>query len=187
MEAFISGASSAVPTKAKTLAVSSLSKRSVAVSRKASALRMSTEAWVQLIPTTDISPGEVKGVFVAGQSVVVACDYDGQVYAAANICPHLGTPLDNGSVGDGNIVCAQHKSSWSLSTGQLAGAWCPFPPLIGPLLGKLQPPKDLSVYSVRESMGYIEALLDVDAKKDFEDNYWFGLLDSRGKASGEYY
>jgi len=150
-------------------------------------VRMATDAWVQLLPTSDITPGEVKGVFTAGQSIVVACDYDGQVYAAANICPHLGTPLDNGSVGDGNIVCAQHKSSWSLSTGELAGEWCPFPPLIGPLLGKLSAPQNLSVFSVRENNGYIEALIDIDLKSDFESKYWTGLLDARGKASGEYY
>mmetsp|Transcript_982 Transcript_982/g.2785 ORF Transcript_982/g.2785 Transcript_982/m.2785 type:complete len:196 (-) Transcript_982:198-785(-) len=161
--------------------------RSARMAPQTRGLRMSTDAWVQLLPTSDITPGEVKGVFTAGQSIVVACDYDGQVYAAANICPHLGTPLDNGSVGDGNIVCAQHKSSWSLSTGELAGEWCPFPPLIGPLLGKLSSPQNLNVFSVRENNGYIEALIDIDLKSDFESKYWTGLLDARGKASGEYY
>ncbi|KAA8491391.1 Methanesulfonate monooxygenase ferredoxin subunit [Porphyridium purpureum] len=155
--------------------------------RRAAQIQMAKEAWVQLLPTSDISPGELKPVFAAGQSVVVACDYDGQVYASANICPHLGTPLDNGSVGDGNIVCAQHKSSWNLSTGELAGDWCPFPPLIGPLLGKLVTPSPLNVFSVRENDGFIEALLDIDLKSDYESNYWVGLLDARGKASGEYF
>mmetsp|Transcript_13475 Transcript_13475/g.24162 ORF Transcript_13475/g.24162 Transcript_13475/m.24162 type:complete len:203 (-) Transcript_13475:127-735(-) len=167
-----------------------MNKAHVAIAPKtssSSALRMATEAWVQLLPTSDITPGEVKGVFTAGQGIVVACDYDGQVYAAANICPHLGTPLDNGSVGDGNIVCAQHKSSWSLTTGELAGSWCPFPPVIGPLLGKLSPPQSLTVFSVRENNGFIEALIDIDLKEDYEKKYWKGLLDAKGKASGEYY
>jgi len=150
-------------------------------------LTMKTDAWVQLCPTSDITPGELKPVFTSGQTIVVACDFDGQVYAAANICPHLGTPLDNGSVGDGNITCAQHKSSWDLTTGELAGEWCPFPPVLGPLLGKLNPPSNLQVYPVREAGGFIEALLDVDAKEDYEKNYWRGLLDSTGKATGDYY
>eukprot|EP00190_Bangiopsis_sp_CCMP1999_P007299 CAMPEP_0198722566 /NCGR_PEP_ID=MMETSP1475-20131203/249_1 /TAXON_ID= ORGANISM="Unidentified sp., Strain CCMP1999" /NCGR_SAMPLE_ID=MMETSP1475 /ASSEMBLY_ACC=CAM_ASM_001111 /LENGTH=148 /DNA_ID=CAMNT_0044483479 /DNA_START=219 /DNA_END=665 /DNA_ORIENTATION=- len=148
---------------------------------------MKQDAWVQLCPTADLTPGQVKSVYVASQSIVVACDYDGQVYAASNICPHLGTPLDNGSVGDGAIVCAQHKSSWDLSTGELKGAWCPFPPLIGPVLGLLQPPRNLLVYPVRENNGYVEGLINVEARKDFEEGYWFGLLDSKGKATGDYY
>eukprot|EP00172_Hildenbrandia_rubra_P000096 Plantae.Rhodophyta-Hildenbrandia_rubra.ctg10437.p1 GENE.Plantae.Rhodophyta-Hildenbrandia_rubra.ctg10437~~Plantae.Rhodophyta-Hildenbrandia_rubra.ctg10437.p1 ORF type:complete len:218 (+),score=45.34 Plantae.Rhodophyta-Hildenbrandia_rubra.ctg10437:56-655(+) len=155
--------------------------------RHGNQVTMKSDAWVQLLPTSDISPGELKGVFTAGQSLLVSCDYDGQVYASANICPHLGTPLVDGSVGDGVLTCAQHKSSWDLSTGELAGDWCPFPPLLGPLLGKLQGPKNLQVYPVRENAGYIEALINVDARKDFEKDYWFGLLDATGKSTGGYY
>lgn len=148
---------------------------------------MTQEAWVPLLDVSEISPGELKGVVTAGQQILVSCDYDGQVYASANICPHLGTPLTDGSIGDGVLTCAQHKSSWDLSTGALAGEWCPFPPLIGPVLGKLQGPKPLTVYTVRESGGTIEALLDVSAKEEYEKNYWKGLLDAQGKADGGYY
>lgn len=148
---------------------------------------MKQDAWVQLLPTNDITPGTLKGVYAASQSILVSCDFDGQVYASANICPHLGTPLTDGSVGDGVLTCTQHKSSWDLSTGELAGDWCPFPPLVGPLLGKLQGPRPLAVYPVRDNGGFIEALLDVDARADFEKDYWVGILDATGKASGGYY
>lgn len=151
------------------------------------AVTMKTEAWVPLLSTTEIAPGELKGVVTMGQSILVSCDYDGQVYASANICPHLGTPLSDGVVADGVLTCTQHKSSWDLTTGALAGEWCPFPPLVGPLLGKLQPPTDLTVFAVRQNGSDIEALLNVDAKGDYEKDYWFGLLDSKGKATGEYY
>mmetsp|Transcript_18396 Transcript_18396/g.38501 ORF Transcript_18396/g.38501 Transcript_18396/m.38501 type:complete len:192 (-) Transcript_18396:1229-1804(-) len=155
--------------------------------RKAPTWTMKTEAWVQMLPTADLEPGKLYPVEVSGLTLVIACDDDGQVYCSANICPHLGTPLDNGTVADGNIICAQHKSSWSMTTGELAGDWCPFPPVLGPLLGKLRPPTNLDVYSVRENAGFIEALIDVDSKDDYEKNYWRGLLDSTGKATGEYY
>lgn len=156
-------------------------------SSRRAAVVMKAEAWVPLLSTSDIAPGELKGVFAASQSILVSCDYDGQVYASSNICPHLGTPLTDGSIGDGVITCAQHKSSWDLSTGELAGEWCPYPPLIGPLLGKLQGPRGLVVFPVRENAGQIEALVDVDARSDYEQDYWSGLLDARGKATGEYY
>eukprot|EP00188_Purpureofilum_apyrenoidigerum_P000713 Plantae.Rhodophyta-Purpureofilum_apyrenoidigerum.ctg13328.p1 GENE.Plantae.Rhodophyta-Purpureofilum_apyrenoidigerum.ctg13328~~Plantae.Rhodophyta-Purpureofilum_apyrenoidigerum.ctg13328.p1 ORF type:complete len:196 (-),score=21.44 Plantae.Rhodophyta-Purpureofilum_apyrenoidigerum.ctg13328:178-765(-) len=148
---------------------------------------MKQEAWVQLCPTADLQPGEVKSVYVASQSILVACDDDGQVYASSNVCPHLGTPLDNGTVADGAIICAQHKSSWDLTTGEVKGKWCPFPPLIGPVSGLLQPARDLLVYSVRENNGYVEGLINIEARQDFEQGYWFGLLDSKGKATGDYY
>ncbi|CAN8061895.1 unnamed protein product [Agarophyton chilense] len=169
----------------------STSNKAVCTRRRAAPARvapcMKQEAWVPLLETSEIVPGELKGVVVAGQQILVSCDYDGQVYASANICPHLGTPLTDGSIGDGVLTCTQHKSSWDLTTGELAGDWCPFPPLIGPLLGKLQGPRPLTVYAVRENSGQIEALLDVDAKADYEKDYWQGVLDATGKATGGYY
>lgn len=148
---------------------------------------MEKEAWVPLLETSEISPGDLKGVMAAGQAILVSCDYDGQVYACANVCPHLGTPLTDGSIGDGVLTCVQHKSSFDLSSGEPVGDWCPYPPLVGPLLGLLQGPRALPVYAVREINGTIEALLNVEAREDFEKDYWSGLLDSKGKATGEYY
>jgi nitrite reductase/ring-hydroxylating ferredoxin subunit len=58
-----------------------------------------------------------------------------------------------GSLGDGTIICPLHKSAFSLETGELAGDWCPFPPVLGPLvLGKLQPPRDLAIFQVTTTM-----------------------------------
>lgn len=148
---------------------------------------MEQDAWVPLVETTDIGPGQLVGVIAAGQSILVSCDYDGQVYACANQCPHLGTPLTDGSVADGVLTCTQHKSSFDLATGAVAGQWCPFPPLIGPLLGILQSARPLPVFPVRENAGRIEALLNVDARSDYEKPYWTGILDAQGKATGGYY
>ncbi|EME26685.1 ferredoxin component (biphenyl dioxygenase, Rieske iron-sulfur component related protein) [Galdieria sulphuraria] len=150
-------------------------------------ISMKTEAWVKLVKTEEIKPGDLKPFFVAGQSLLVVCDYDGQVYCTANVCPHLGTPLDQGLIGSGTLICAQHRTSWRLSDGKLAGKWCPYPPILGPLLGKLKVPQDLSVFPVREMNGFIEALIDLDAAKEFESNYWRGILDAQGKATGGYY
>ena len=40
---------------------------------------------------------------------------------------------------------------------------------------------------VREQGGYIEVLVDVNAKAEFEKKYWKGILDAQGKADGGYY
>eukprot|EP00640_Fibrocapsa_japonica_P005014 CAMPEP_0113952276 /NCGR_PEP_ID=MMETSP1339-20121228/90309_1 /TAXON_ID=94617 /ORGANISM="Fibrocapsa japonica" /LENGTH=208 /DNA_ID=CAMNT_0000960851 /DNA_START=212 /DNA_END=839 /DNA_ORIENTATION=- /assembly_acc=CAM_ASM_000762 len=123
-----------------------------------------------------------------GLQLLVIADFDGSIYCTANICPHLGTPMDQGSLGDGTIVCPLHKSAFSLETGELAGDWCPFPPLLGPLvLGKLEPAKNLATFAVRAKGDSIEVLVNRNLKQQFESKYWAGILDAQGKATGDYY
>ncbi|KAF6000832.1 hypothetical protein CCYA_CCYA18G4491 [Cyanidiococcus yangmingshanensis] len=144
------------------------------------------EAWVRLVPSSDLQPGELRTVTVASQLVLVAVDQDGSVYASQGYCSHLAVPLDTGSIADGVLTCSQHRSSFDLKTGEVI-SWCTFPPILGPLLGKLQPATPISVFPVRENAGYIEAYLQVDAREDFEKQYWRGILDAQGKATGGYY
>jgi len=146
------------------------------------------EEWVPVLKTDEIAPGELVPVETDGLQLLIIADFDGSIYASANICPHLGTPLDQGSLGDGTIVCPLHKSAFSLETGELAGDWCPFPPILGPLvLGKLEPPKNLAVVPVRAKGNSIEVLVNRNLKSMFESKYWAGLLDAKGKATGDYY
>jgi Rieske [2Fe-2S] domain len=111
--AFVNVSGSFVAKGSATLPASSfVSTRRPAVAARAaqavSPVTMKLDAWVQLLPTADIVPGALKGVYAASQSILVSCDYDGQVYASANICPHLGTPL---------YVCRR------CSPGGRLGAW----------------------------------------------------------------
>lgn len=152
----------------------------------ASRLVMRQEAWVRLVPTSDLQPGDLKTFYVAGQSVLVATDLDGQVYATQGMCSHLATPLEAGSIADGVLTCDQHHSSFDLKTGDVI-EWCPHPPILGPLLGKLKPPTPIQVFPVRETNGFIEAYLNVQAREDFEQSYWKGILDAQGRADGGYY
>lgn len=111
-----------------------------------------------VLKTSDIAPGELVGVTQDGQEILIAADLKGSIYATANICPHLGTPLDQGTINAaGALVCPLHKSAFSLEDGKLVGDWCPFPPVLGPLvLGRLEPAKDLAVFPVRASGGNIQ-------------------------------
>lgn len=147
------------------------------------------EEWVPVLKTSEIAPGELVPVEQDGLQLLIAADLDGAVYAVANICPHLGTPLDQGTVSSsGNLVCPLHKTSFSLETGEVVGDWCPFPPVLGPLvLGKLEPPRNLAVFNVRSKGANIEVRINRNLKAQFETNYWSGILDAQGKATGDYY
>jgi nitrite reductase/ring-hydroxylating ferredoxin subunit len=143
--------------------------------------------WTTVCSAGDLQPSSLKACFGAGQDILIATDKGGKAFAAANVCPHIGTPLDQGTVEAGAIVCPLHRSAFDLKTGKLVGPWCPAPPLIGPLTGKLKSPRQLQVFQCRNQGGKIQVLLDVNAKKRFDANFWRGVLDAQGKVDGGYY
>ena len=49
--------------------------------------------------------------------------HEGEVYAVDNRCPHMGFPLDRGSVRDGILTCHWHHARFDLSSG---GTFNPF-------------------------------------------------------------
>jgi nitrite reductase/ring-hydroxylating ferredoxin subunit len=63
-------------------------------------------------------------VVVTGKGHTIAVFYhDGQVYAVDNRCPHMGFPLDRGTVRDGILTCHWHHARFDLSSG---GTFDPF-------------------------------------------------------------
>ena len=168
------------------------------------------EKWVTVFPTTRISPGELVAVTVAGIDLLVIASNDGKnrLYCIANSCPHLGTPLELGtlvrlpiedtssdsalsnaikSASDSDssavdddvmitknnnvmdlswselqvssilqqdgcedcIVCPLHKTAFALESGEVRGEWCPYPPLVGKLVGSVKPRAAASTFGIR--------------------------------------
>jgi nitrite reductase/ring-hydroxylating ferredoxin subunit len=66
-----------------------------------------------------------RGCLVAtGKSHTIGVFYhDGQVYAVDNRCPHMGFPLDRGTVKDGILTCHWHHARFDLASG---GTFDPF-------------------------------------------------------------
>ena len=57
------------------------------------------EEWIVVAPKTRISPGEIVAVTAAGIDLLLVASKDGSaVHCVANSCPHLGTPLEVGSL-----------------------------------------------------------------------------------------
>lgn len=49
-----------------------------------------------VLKSNDIAAGDLVPVEVDGLAILVVADLDGKIFAIANSCPHLGTPLENG-------------------------------------------------------------------------------------------
>ena len=86
------------------------------------------------------------------------------------------------------IVPNCYPPCWFVNIGAVVGDWCPFSPILGPLvLGALAPPEKVATFPVRAKGSNIEVFIDRNLKDRFESKYWSGLLDAQGKATGDYY
>ena len=55
--------------------------------------------------------------------VIVLVHHEDQIYALDNRCPHMGFPLDRGSVHDGILTCHWHHARFDLCTGGSFDLW----------------------------------------------------------------
>ena len=75
-------------------------------------------AFARAAKTTEIEPGTIKEVQVAGKAVALA-NVGGKFYAISNTCLHRGGPLGQGPL-EGNIVtCPWHGWEYEVTTGKI--------------------------------------------------------------------
>jgi len=121
-----------------------------------------------------------------------------KVFCVSNTCPHLGTPLETGmverrpcskvtgptkstglntdddtkvSVDDGNeecIVCPLHKTAFSLDTGEVRGEWCPYPPILGKVMGAVKAQNNLTTFTMRSRGKNLEIKISSTIEDDVE-------------------
>jgi nitrite reductase/ring-hydroxylating ferredoxin subunit len=66
---------------------------------------------------TDLPPGEVKLLSMAGMSLAVF-NIDGRFYAIRNRCPHEGGPVATGPLEGTVVTCPRHGWKFDVTTGQ---------------------------------------------------------------------
>ena len=102
------------------------------------------------IPAASLAELERKGRLTAkvADQVVVMFYTDGEVFAVDNRCPHMGFPLDRGSVKDCILTCHWHHARFDLKTGGTFDQWADdvraFPTKIeaGQVLVDVRAPRD---------------------------------------------
>lgn len=141
--------------------------------------------FVTFADAKDVPPGTITSGFRFGQEIAIVND-KGQLYAVSNKVPPTSQPATFGELsGDGTLKEPISGTKFSLKTGKVVGPWCPS--LIGQGLKLLVGETRLPVYRVRKSGNSIQVEINVNAKAQFEQSYWRGVLDAQGKVDGGYY
>ncbi|MCZ6502313.1 MAG: Rieske (2Fe-2S) protein [Gammaproteobacteria bacterium] len=76
---------------------------------------------IPVAPLTDLDNGP-KVVRGNHHNIVVFSD-EGKIFAVDNRCPHMGFPLDRGSVKDGILTCHWHQARFDLASGCTFDIW----------------------------------------------------------------
>jgi nitrite reductase/ring-hydroxylating ferredoxin subunit len=116
--------------------------------------------WTQALAADALGTGTRQVVKLEGRSLLLLNE-GGNIYAVDKVCPHMKIPLKRGKITDeGTIVCPLHRSEFDLASGNVKN-WCPFPPVVGNVLGKISPEKNLGVFPTKIENGQI--LVDLSA------------------------
>ncbi len=72
--------------------------------------------FIKCAEVAEIPEEGVIAVNVAGQPIALAKS-NGKIFAVDNRCPHMGYPLNRGSVQDGILICHWHHAMFDLASG----------------------------------------------------------------------
>jgi nitrite reductase/ring-hydroxylating ferredoxin subunit len=94
----------------------------MAVDQATSKTELVNDRWVRVGSLSEIAPNPCAVVHVEGHTLAIVRDGD-RLYAVDNRCPHMGFPLDRGSVCDGILTCHWHHARFDLATGGTFDQW----------------------------------------------------------------
>lgn len=63
-----------------------------------------------------------------GDTSIVICEFEGQIYALENVCPHEFVCFDGGDMEGERLICPRHRAAFDVRTGVPFGR-----PAFGPL------------------------------------------------------
>ena len=110
--------------------------------------------WTKAFATENFKKDDKKVVDVNGTAVLVV-HHCGEYIAMDNACPHMKLPLQIGRLDDEcTIHCPWHRSAFDLRSGDVKD-WAPWPPGLGPMLGKIRRERALPIFATKVEDGYI--------------------------------
>jgi nitrite reductase/ring-hydroxylating ferredoxin subunit len=120
-----------------------------------------TSCW---IPVASLAEIQTHGRLTAkvGDHVIAMFLVDGKVFAVDNRCPHMGFPLDRGTVKDCILTCHWHHARFDLNTGGTFDQWADdgraFPTRIdaGQVLVDVSAPRDRRTHHINRLRNGLE-------------------------------
>ncbi len=80
------------------------------------------DTFIRAARLADLEAAGRLAVQVSGHTVALFC-HRGKIYATDNRCPHMGFPLDRGTVNDGILTCHWHHARFDLASGGTFDQW----------------------------------------------------------------
>jgi len=143
---------------------------------------------MKYVPCLDIKdlprPGGATSGVAGGLAICIAVDEKGAVFALGDKCPPVNQPLSFGTVKGNTISDPVLGTTFNLKTGTVVD-WCPS--LLGKVIAGVFEPLGVPSYACKKVGNFIQVQVDVNAKLNYEADYWYGALDAQGKANGKYY
>jgi nitrite reductase/ring-hydroxylating ferredoxin subunit len=78
--------------------------------------------WLRALAASELPEGDRRTVIV-GANTIVLFNSHGRLFAVDNRCPHMGFPLDRGTVQDCILTCHWHHARFDLQTGGTFDQW----------------------------------------------------------------
>lgn len=72
--------------------------------------------YVKVMSEEDLPIGK-SAIISAGAHEIALFNYKGKYYAVANKCPHRGSPLGEGRIEEGIVICPNHEWRFKLENG----------------------------------------------------------------------
>ena len=108
------------------------------------------DSFVQALPLAEVRKKGMVSTTV-GKRVVALVWHQDQIYAVDNRCPHMGFPMDQGSLRNGILTCHWHHARFDLQTGGTFDLWADDVPAFPVEV------RDGAVWVDVESLGDLEA------------------------------
>ena len=83
---------------------------------------MTERPYLPALPLSELAPGSMRCVHLAGEAVLVVRPKDGSVHAVHNVCTHAYAELDQGRLRGTRVICPLHGASFDVRTGAVLGA-----------------------------------------------------------------
>ena len=73
--------------------------------------------YVKVAKTSDVAPGQIIPIAAQGHNLLLT-NVDGQYYALASKCTHMGADLCGGKLENGAIICPKHGAAFDVASGE---------------------------------------------------------------------